>query len=92
MTMTSVGSVHGNESFNAAGSNKRMPHSRSSTRSPPVDANIIDGIGLTNTMMVAPMHAATSHHPAFSPVRTTNVPAMASDVETASARASARDV
>ena len=58
MTMTFVGSVHGNESFDAAGSNKRMPHSRSSTRSPPIDAKIIDGIGLTNTMMVAPMHAA----------------------------------
>ena len=92
MTMTFVWSVHGNESFNAAGSNGRMPDSRSSTRSPPVDANIIDSIGLTNTMMVAPMYAATSHHPAIAPVRATSTRAMASDVAPASARASARDV
>ncbi|MBC7563506.1 MAG: hypothetical protein H7305_11410 [Gemmatimonadaceae bacterium] len=69
-----------------------MPHSLSSTRSPPVDANTIDNIGLTNMMMVAPMHAATSHHPAISPVRTTSTRVMASDVAPATAMASARDV
>ena len=43
------------------------------------DANIVDNIGLTKTIAAAPMHAATSHHSAVSPVRTTSAPAMASD-------------
>ena len=43
------------------------------------DANIVDNIGLTKTIAAAPMHVATSHHSAVSPVRTTSAPAMASD-------------
>ena len=48
---------------------------------PPVrfDVNIVDDICLTKTIAAAPMHAATSHHSAVSPVRTTSAPAMASD-------------